>query len=91
VHGLDAIAGAIEEVADGAARPGVGQRIARWCSLTSGRGACRHPDGAVRFVASGLEVFAEEFADHARYGRCEACANAPELPLPNRVELAAAA
>ncbi len=82
VHGLDAIAGAIEEVAHGAASAGVGQRIARWCSLARGRGACRHPDGAVRFISSGLEVFAEEFADHARHGRCEACASSPELPLP---------
>jgi NADH:ubiquinone oxidoreductase subunit F (NADH-binding) len=91
IHGLDAIAGAIEEVAAGAATAGIGQRIARWCSLASGRGACRHPDGAVRFIASGLEVFAEEFADHARHGRCDACASAPELPLPSHVELAAAA
>jgi len=91
IHGLDAIAGAIEEVAHGAATPGVGERIARWCSLASGRGACRHPDGAVRFITSGLEVFAEEFADHARHGRCDACASAPELPLPSHVELAAAA
>ena len=91
VHGLDAIAGAIEEVAHGAATAGVGKRIARWTSLVQGRGACRHPDGAVRFVTSGLEVFAEELADHARYGRCEACESAPELPLPSRVELAAAA
>jgi NADH:ubiquinone oxidoreductase subunit F (NADH-binding) len=92
VHGLDAIAGAIEEIAHGAATAGVGQRIARWCSLAAGRGACRHPDGAVRFITSGLEVFAEEFADHARHGRCEACASAPELPLPrSQVELAVAA
>jgi NADH:ubiquinone oxidoreductase subunit F (NADH-binding) len=92
VHGLDAIAGAIEEVAHGAATPGVGERIARWCSLATGRGACRHPDGAVRFITSALGVFAEEFADHARHGRCDACTSAPELPLPNHyVELAAAA
>jgi NADH:ubiquinone oxidoreductase subunit F (NADH-binding) len=91
VHGLDAIAGAIEAVAHGAATAGVGQRIARWCSLATGRGACRHPDGAVRFITSGLQVFAEEFADHARHGRCDACASAPELPLPSHVELAAAA
>jgi NADH:ubiquinone oxidoreductase subunit F (NADH-binding) len=91
VHGLDAIAGALEEVAHGAATAGVGQRIARWCSLATGRGACRHPDGAVRFITSGLEVFAEELADHARHGRCDGCASAPELPLPSHVELAAAA
>jgi len=91
IHGLDAIAGAIEELAHGAATAGAGERISRWCSLASGRGACRHPDGAVRFITSALEVFAEEFADHATHGRCDACASAPELPLPSRGQLAAAA
>ena len=91
IHGLDAIAGAIEELAHGAATAGAGERISRWCSLATGRGACRHPDGAVRFITSALEVFAEEFADHARHGRCDACASAPELPLPSRGQLAAAA
>jgi NADH:ubiquinone oxidoreductase subunit F (NADH-binding) len=91
VHGLDAIAGAIEEMVLGVADAGVGQRIARWASLAEGRGACRHPDGAVRFITSALDVFAEEFADHARHGPCDACSWAPELPLPAPIELATAA
>jgi NADH:ubiquinone oxidoreductase subunit F (NADH-binding) len=91
VNGLDALAGAIEEVARGVASAGVGQRIARWSALAKGRGACVHPDGAVGFIASALAVFAEELSDHARHGPCEACARAPELPLPSPVELAAAA
>jgi NADH:ubiquinone oxidoreductase subunit F (NADH-binding) len=91
VHGLDAIAGAIEEVASGAASAEVGRLIARWTSLTKGRGACRHPDGAVRFITSALEVFAEEFADHARRGPCDACSQVPELPLPVSTGLAIAA
>ena len=82
VHGLDAIAGAIEELASGTADAGARQRIAHWCTLASGRGACRHPDGAVRFIASALDVFAEEFEDHARHGPCDACLRAPDLPLP---------
>ena len=91
VHGLDAIAGAIEELAAGAASAGVGQRIARWSALASGRGACRYPDGAVRFIASALEVFAEEFADHARHGPCDACSRSHELPLPRPTASATAA
>ena len=91
VHGLRAIAGAIEELAGGAASAGVGQRIARWASLAEGRGACRHPDGAVRFITSALNVFAEEFADHARHGPCDACSRPHELPLPEPIELATAA
>ena len=91
VHGLRAIASAIEELAAGAASAGAGQRIARWSKLAKGRGACRHPDGAVRFITSALDVFAEEFADHARHGPCVACSRTYDLPLPAPSELAAAA
>jgi NADH:ubiquinone oxidoreductase subunit F (NADH-binding) len=91
VHGLDAIAGAIEEVASGATSAGAGRRIARWASLTKGRGACRHPDGAVRFITSALSVFAEEFTDHAQHGPCDACSWGHELPLPAPIELATVA
>ena len=91
VHGLRAIAGAIEEVAAGAVSAGVGQRIARWCALAKGRGACAHPDGVVRFITSALDVFAQEFADHARHGPCEACSRPHELPLPAPFGLATAA
>ena len=36
-----------------------------------GRGACHHPDGAVRFVESALKVFGDEIDRHAR-GGCDA-------------------
>jgi NADH:ubiquinone oxidoreductase subunit F (NADH-binding) len=91
VHGLQAIAAAIEELAAGRASAGAGACIARWGSLAKGRGACRHPDGVVRFIASALSVFAEEFADHARHGPCDACSRAPDLPLPAPIALATAA
>jgi NADH:ubiquinone oxidoreductase subunit F (NADH-binding) len=91
VHGLRAIAGAIDELAAGSASAGAEQRVARWSSLANGRGACRHPDGAVRFITSASSVFAREFADHARHGPCDACSRAPELPLPAPVALATAA
>lgn len=35
-----------------------------------GRGACAHPDGAVRFVSSGLSLLAAEVAVHRSYGSC---------------------
>jgi len=47
-----------------------------------GRGACRHPDGTLRFVASAMDVFAEEFADHGAEGPCDACDLPAALPLP---------
>ena len=43
--------------------------IARWTAMIKGRGACRLPDGAAAFLDSGMEVFADEIADHRR-GRC---------------------
>ena len=36
----------------------------------TGRGACRHPDGAVGLVRSALRVFDAEFARHQRNRRC---------------------
>ncbi len=54
VFGLDAIAGAVERLAAGEPDP----RLARWLAQVEGRGACRHPDGAVRMVRSALALFA---------------------------------
>jgi NADH:ubiquinone oxidoreductase subunit F (NADH-binding) len=84
LHGLDALATSIEEVASGAARGKARQRIAYFASLARGRGACSHPDGAVRLIVSALEVFAADFADHAKHGICDACRRPGELPLPIR-------
>lgn len=69
VHGLAAIATALERTAR-LERIEERARIARWCRQVEGRGACRHPDGAVRFVASALDVFAAEFDAHCTHGRC---------------------
>jgi NADH:ubiquinone oxidoreductase subunit F (NADH-binding) len=67
VHGLDAIAGGLERLA----RPESADvsRLSRWLEQVRGRGACRHPDGAVRLVASALDAFAREVELHA-VGRC---------------------
>lgn len=82
VNGLHSIAATIGDLACGASRQGNGQSLVRLMSLTTGRGACRHPDGAVKMIASALKVFAEELSDHARHGACEACNRQAELPLP---------
>ncbi len=57
-------------------------RVRRWCGDVAGRGACRHPDGAVRLVASALRTFEADFEDHLRHGPCSACARPSALPLP---------
>jgi NADH:ubiquinone oxidoreductase subunit F (NADH-binding) len=84
VHGLDAIAGTLEEVAGGVAGANATRRLVSLASIVRRRGACGHPDGAVNFVSSALETFAMEFADHARHGHCDACMQPAELPLPAR-------
>ena len=91
LHGLDTLAGAIEEVAAGAARGKARQRIAYFASLARGRGACSHPDGTVRLIVSALEVFAADFADHAKHGICDACRRPGELPLPVGLQASAGA
>jgi NADH:ubiquinone oxidoreductase subunit F (NADH-binding) len=76
-HGLRAIADAVGALADGAASEGEPQRVLRWTSEVRGRGACHHPDGAVRFVESAIQVFGAEIESHRRR-RC----TAPVAGLP---------
>lgn len=83
VNGLHAIAATFANVARGSADRGAAQNLARLISLTRGRGACRHPDGAVRLIEGALQVFGQELAEHARHGHCSACRAPAELPLPD--------
>jgi len=55
--------------------------LERWAGLAEGRGACHHPDGAIRFVRSGLRVFAAEIRSHQQ-GACTATAGRAFLPVP---------
>jgi NADH:ubiquinone oxidoreductase subunit F (NADH-binding) len=71
VYGLAAVAQSISAMASGRAEPEERYRVLRWTSEIRGRGACHHPDGAVRFVESVLEVFGHEIDRHRR-GRCNA-------------------
>jgi NADH:ubiquinone oxidoreductase subunit F (NADH-binding) len=87
VHGLDALAATLEEIALGEVRGKPGQRLAQLTALVRGRGACAHPDGVAGFVLSALDAFAADFNEHAHHGRCEACARAGELPLPASVRM----
>jgi NADH:ubiquinone oxidoreductase subunit F (NADH-binding) len=90
VHGLGAIAGALAALRDGAAGRVVLARLERWSGQVEGRGACRHPDGVVRFLRSALVVFAREFEDHRRHGPCAACDRPPVLAVPHLRRSAAA-
>jgi NADH:ubiquinone oxidoreductase subunit F (NADH-binding) len=60
VHGLRAIADSVSALAAGTAGAGERERVLRWASDIRGRGACHHPDGAVRFVRSALREFGSD-------------------------------
>lgn len=80
INGLASIADGLGSIRDGE-DPRTLRRVARWCELVTGRGACAHPDGAAVFIASALRVFAAELIDHAQFGPCDACAAPPVLTL----------
>lgn len=78
-NGLPALADLLAAMAAGRAPGDARRRLARWSTDLLGRGACRLPDGAVRFLQSGVSVFAHELAQHERKGPCHACARLPTL------------
>ena len=57
-------------------------RLERWLEQVRERGACRHPDGTARFVASALEAFSGELELHLR-GQCSGHGRTV-LPLDKR-------
>jgi NADH:ubiquinone oxidoreductase subunit F (NADH-binding) len=91
VNGLAAIADTVQRLATGTAPAGAWRDLQRWCRELPRRGACAHPDGAARFISSAVNVFAEDFADHARRGRCPRCAATPVLPTTSHQPYALAA
>jgi len=80
VHGLDAIATAMGQLYEGRAARRTYAELEELATLVRGRGACRHPDGAVRFVESSLRVFHEHALQHERHGPC--ATYRPVLPTP---------
>jgi NADH:ubiquinone oxidoreductase subunit F (NADH-binding) len=84
LNGLPRIAAALAELAGPGPRRQTRADLERWAGLVVGRGACSHPDGAIRFVRSALLVFEPELARHER-GRCTGANRRPFLPLPDSV------
>lgn len=80
IHGLQAIADALEDLTSGGDRRGAYASIERWCELVVKRGACALPDGAASFVGTALRTFRAAFDDHAARGACDACLEPRVLP-----------
>lgn len=81
VHGLAAVADSLEELVRRDRRTPDTSLLRRRLAQVAGRGACRHPDGAVTLVASGLRVFSEELERHLHGRRCTGDGRGV-LPLP---------
>ena len=82
-HGLPAIARDLAQLCHGS-DPAARERAVRRMREVEGRGACRHPDGAVRLVRSALRTFSEHVDWHERHGACAGMHRTPLLPGPSR-------
>ena len=80
--GLPAISELFHQVATGRARPAALDLLTRWVSDVRGRGACRHPDGAMLFLGSAMDVFAADLRHHLKHGECRFSAKPSPLPVP---------
>ncbi|MDK1473319.1 NADH-ubiquinone oxidoreductase-F iron-sulfur binding region domain-containing protein [Streptomyces sp. 549] len=67
--GLPGLADDLERASKGGGEAALTAIRDRMDAVT-GRGACSHPDGTSRFVASAMNAFTEHFALHARSGDC---------------------
>jgi NADH:ubiquinone oxidoreductase subunit F (NADH-binding) len=84
LNGLPALAEALAVLAvrGGNQAPGT---IAALSPYVIGRGACRHPDGAVRLIGSSLTEFADDVRTHSQRGPCQGLRRTPILPIPAKV------
>jgi NADH:ubiquinone oxidoreductase subunit F (NADH-binding) len=69
VNGLPRLADTLGALAAGVGGKGLPAEVNRLTAIVTGRGACRHPDGTARLIASALTMFADDVAAHQR-GRC---------------------
>jgi NADH:ubiquinone oxidoreductase subunit F (NADH-binding) len=83
VHGMASISDTAGAVARGRAPRDAALQLLRWAEQIEGRGACRLPDGAARFLRSSLATFQHEVDRHLRGATCDD--HRRVLPLPNPV------
>jgi NADH:ubiquinone oxidoreductase subunit F (NADH-binding) len=85
--GLPAIADDFAQLALGRPDGDPIRRLRRRLGVLPGRGACRHPDGAVRLAASALATFASDLEAHTDRHPCRAAERGPRetvFPVPQR-------
>ena len=72
VFGLADVAKLCDDLTAGALTSAGRKRLVRFMDEIAGRGACRHPDGAIRMVTSALQVFGADVSQHRRGRTCNA-------------------
>ena len=82
VYGLPALADDLERLTRGHADYNFLPRLRRRLGQVDGRGACRHPDGAVALVRSALTVFAVDVASHSAGAPCSHHRRPTSMRLP---------
>ena len=70
MFGLPAVADDLAQLAAGRPDGDPLSRMQRRFGVIAGRGACRHPDGAVRMAASAVRTFGADAHAHARRRPC---------------------
>ena len=70
LHGLAALAEAMQRIATSSPQGEDHERVVRWIDMVRGRGACHHPDGAVGQLESALAGFADHLRFHLRGIAC---------------------
>jgi NADH:ubiquinone oxidoreductase subunit F (NADH-binding) len=88
VYGLPAIAHDLASLARGRGDADLVPRLEGRLHQVDGRGACRHPDGAVRLVRSALRVFASDVVAHGAGAPCAHWQRASQLRFPVRAAVA---
>ena len=82
VNGLPALASGFGDLVSGQAGAEGLDRLHRWAGMVAGRGACHHPDGAVRLARTALHCFADDVRRHATSGPCPGADGPRVLPVP---------
>jgi NADH:ubiquinone oxidoreductase subunit F (NADH-binding) len=83
LYGLPAIADDMTRLARGQADGALVGRLERRLREVDGRGACRHPDGAVNVVRSALQVFEADLRAHLAGAPCTHWNRTTQLRFPD--------
>jgi NADH:ubiquinone oxidoreductase subunit F (NADH-binding) len=85
LFGLPALAELFDRLARGRCGRADLRRLERYAGEVAGRGACHHPDGAVRMALSALQTFSVDVRRHLTGGACRAADRPAQLPIPRMV------